>query len=41
MSEQGGVLAVGDFNGDGQQDLAVPNGASRDVSILLRDCPTD
>jgi hypothetical protein len=32
-------LAVGDFNGDGQQDLAVANGTSRNVSILLRACP--
>jgi hypothetical protein len=32
-------VAVGDFNGDGQQDLAVANGASDNVSILLRDCP--
>ena len=30
-------VAVGDFNGDGEQDLAVANGASDNVSILLRD----
>ena len=36
-----GAIAVGDFNGDGKQDLAVANGSSGDVSILLRDCPTD
>ena len=33
-----GFIAVGDFNGDGMQDLAVANGSSDDVSILLRDC---
>ena len=34
-------VAVGDFNGDGKQDLAVANGTSSDnVSILLRDCQT-
>ena len=32
-------VAVGDFNGDGKQDLAVANGGSNNVSILLRDCP--
>ena len=32
-------VAVGDFNGDGKQDLAVANSAPDDVSILLRDCP--
>jgi hypothetical protein len=33
-------VAVGDFNGDGKQDLAVPaaNYASQNVTILLRDC---
>ena len=33
-------VAVGDFNGDGKQDLAVPaaNYASHNVTILLRDC---
>jgi len=36
-----GFIAVGDFNGDGMQDLAVANGSSDDVSILLRDCSTD
>ena len=30
-------VAVGDFNGDGKQDLAVANIASDDVSILLGD----
>jgi len=29
---------VGDFNGDGKQDLAVANNGSHNVSILLRDC---
>ena len=28
-------VAVGDFNGDGKQDLAVANGGSNNVSILL------
>ena len=28
-------MAVGDFNGDGKQDLAVANIFTRDVSILL------
>src|SRR5206468_10554997 len=28
-------LTVGDFNGDGQLDLATGNGSSHDVSILL------
>jgi VCBS repeat protein/FG-GAP repeat protein len=32
--------AVGDFNGDGKQDLAIANRDSYDVSILLRDCIT-
>ena len=32
-------VAVGDFNGDGKQDLAVANFDSDNVSILLRDCP--
>ena len=31
-------VAVGDFNGDGKQDLAVANAVSDNVSILLRDC---
>ena len=31
-------VAVGDFNGDGRQDLAVSNIDSDNVSILLRDC---
>ena len=31
-------IAVGDFNGDGKQDLAIPNYFSGDVSILLRIC---
>jgi FG-GAP-like repeat/FG-GAP repeat len=30
-------VAVGDFNGDGRQDLAVANSATDDVSILLGD----
>jgi hypothetical protein len=30
-------VLVGDFNGDGRQDLAVANGGSNDVSILLDD----
>ncbi len=30
-------IAVGDFNGDGKQDLAVGNASSRNVSILLGD----
>ena len=36
-----GDIAVGDFNNDGMQDLAVTNGSSGDVSILLRDCATE
>jgi hypothetical protein len=28
-------VATGDFNGDGRLDLAVANGASNDVTILL------
>jgi hypothetical protein len=32
-------VAVGDFNGDGKQDLAVTNRFSNSVSILLGDCP--
>src|SRR5207244_2770681 len=32
-------VAVGDFNGDGKQDLAVANNGSNNVSILLRNCP--
>ena len=31
-------VAVGDFNGDGMQDLAVANESSHNVSILLRSC---
>ena len=31
-------VAVGDFNGDGKQDLAVANQGSNNVSILLRRC---
>ena len=31
-------VAVGVYNGDGKQDLAVVNDNSNDVSILLRDC---
>src|SRR5262249_10878396 len=30
-------VTVGDFNGDGKQDLAVANGGSDNVSILLGD----
>jgi hypothetical protein len=30
-------VAVGDFNGDGSDDLAVANSGSNDVSILLND----
>ena len=30
-------MAVGDFNGDGKQDLAVANETSNNVSILLGD----
>ena len=30
-------VAVGDFNGDGKQDLAVANDSSDNVSILLGD----
>ena len=32
-----GSVAVGDFNGDGKQDLAVANANSGNVSILLGD----
>lgn len=32
-------VAVGDFNGDGRQDLAVANFGSNNVSVLLRQCP--
>src|SRR5438093_786678 len=31
----GGAVAVGDFNGDGKLDLAVPNASAATVSILL------
>ncbi|HEX7314623.1 MAG TPA: Calx-beta domain-containing protein [Pyrinomonadaceae bacterium] len=31
------AVATGDFNGDGRQDLAVPNNVSNNVSILLGD----
>jgi hypothetical protein len=37
MSDDRGVLASGDFNGDGLLDLAVANGVSGDVSILQGD----
>src|SRR5205085_736599 len=30
-------IAVGDFNGDGKQDLATANGGSGDVTVLLGD----
>ena len=29
------LIAVGDFNGDGKQDLAVTNEGSNSVSVLL------
>jgi hypothetical protein len=32
------AVAVGDFNGDGLQDLAVTNSGSNNVSIFLRQC---
>jgi len=32
-------VAVGDFNGDGLQDLAVANGGSDDISILINNTP--
>ncbi len=35
VGDQPGVVAVADFNGDGKLDLAVLNGGSRNVSILL------
>ncbi len=38
LNHQPGGVVVGDFNDDGRQDLALANGASRNVSILLRDC---
>lgn len=41
VGDNPGAIAVGDFNGDGLQDLAVANGSSENVSILLRNCPTD
>jgi hypothetical protein len=31
---------VGDFNGDGVQDLAVANYNSSDVSVLINNTPT-
>src|SRR5205823_5072694 len=31
-------IAVGDFNGDGKQDLALANYFSKNVSVLLRVC---
>ena len=34
-----GSVAVGDFNGDGQPDLAVASGGSRSVSVLLDTTP--
>ena len=33
-------VAVGDFNGDGVQDLAVANQLSNDVSVLINNTPT-
>jgi len=32
-------VAVGDFNGDGLQDLAVANGGSKNVSVLINNTP--
>src|SRR5205823_2430178 len=31
-------VAVGDFNGDGKQDLAIANSNAENVSIFLRNC---
>src|SRR5207302_4496651 len=31
-------VAVGDFNGDGKQDLATANSGLANVSVLLRQC---
>src|SRR5206468_12218446 len=33
-------VAVGDFDGDGKQDLATANDGSNNVSVLLRQCLT-
>jgi len=33
-------VAVGDFNGDGMQDLAVANGRSSNVSVLINNTPS-
>ncbi len=32
-------VAVGDFNGDGRQDLAVANATSSNVSVLINNTP--
>ena len=32
-------VAVGDFNGDGKPDLAVVNGYSANVSVLINNTP--
>jgi hypothetical protein len=32
-------VAVGDFNGDGLQDLAVANNFSNNVSVLINNAP--
>jgi hypothetical protein len=33
-------VAVGDFNGDGKPDLAVANGGSNSVSVLINNTPS-
>ena len=33
------TIAVGDFNGDGFQDLAVANCGSNNVSLLMNNTP--
>jgi hypothetical protein len=38
MGDSPASVAVGDFNGDSKPDLAVANGHSRKVSILLNNC---
>jgi len=32
-------VAVGDFNGDGVEDLAVANNGSNNVSVLINNTP--